>query len=62
MSMVELNKASLLPLQKSQTWDFTLGACSYPWLAGTEGMEKKMETTILGCIGTTRRIHSFIPS
>ena len=49
------------------------------WLAGNEGMEQKMETTImgLGCrarmekrietttkgyIGTTIRIHSFIPS
>ena len=25
-------------------------------------MEKKMETTTLGCIGTTIRIHSFMPS
>ena len=28
-----------------------LGA--YLWLAGNEGMEKKMETTIMGYIGTT---------
>ena len=25
-------------------------------------MEKKMETTILGYMGTIRRIHAFIPS
>ena len=25
-------------------------------------MEKKMETTMTGCVGTTIRIHSFIPS
>ena len=25
-------------------------------------MEKKMETTMTGCVGTTTRIHSFIPS
>ena len=25
-------------------------------------MEEKMETTIMGYIGTTMRIHSFIPS
>ena len=31
------------------------------WLAGKEGMEKKMETTIMGHIGTTIRVHSFIP-
>ena len=31
------------------------------WLSGDEGMEKKMETTIMGYIGTTIRIHSFIP-
>ena len=29
---------------------------------GTKEMEKKMETTALGYIGTTIRIHSFIPS
>ena len=28
------------------------------WLAGTERMEKKMETTIMGHIGTTIRIRS----
>ena len=32
------------------------------WLAGNEGMEKKTETTILGYIGSSVRIHSFIPS
>ena len=32
------------------------------WLAGNEGMETKMETTIMSYIRTTRRIHSFIPS
>ena len=30
--------------------------------AGNEGMEKKMDTTIMGYVGTTLRIHSFIPS
>ena len=29
------------------------------WLAGNGGMEKKMETTIMGYIGTTIRVHSF---
>ena len=29
---------------------------------GVEGMEKTMETTMMGYIGTTVRIHSFIPS
>ena len=29
---------------------------------GLEGMEKKMETTKQGYIGTTIRIHSFMPS
>ena len=32
------------------------------WLAGNEGMERNMETAILGYIGITIRIHSFIPS
>ena len=32
------------------------------WLTGNEGMEKNMETAIMGYIGTTIRIHSFIPS
>ena len=25
-------------------------------------MEKKMEATVMGCVGATTRIHSFIPS
>ena len=29
---------------------------------GLEGTEKKMETTVMGYIGATVRIHSFIPS
>ena len=29
---------------------------------GLEGMEKKLETTRMGYMGTTVRIHSFIPS
>ena len=37
-------------------WQFT-----YLWLAGNEGMEKKMETTIMGYVGTSIRIQSFIP-
>ena len=32
------------------------------WLAGKEGMEKKMETTKMGYLGTTTRIYLFIPS
>ena len=32
------------------------------WLAGNEGMQKILETTIMGYMGTTIRIHSFIPS
>ena len=24
-------------------------------------MEKNMETTVMGCTGTTKRIHSFVP-
>ena len=35
---------------------------SYLWLAGDEDMEKYMETTIMGYIGTTIRTHSFITS
>ena len=34
---------------------------TYPWLAKNEGMEKKMETTIMGFIGTTIRIYSLNP-
>ena len=34
----------------------------FPLVAGNEGMEKKMETTIMGHLGTSRRIHSFLPS
>ena len=33
------------------------------WLAGNQGMEKQMETIVRnGYLGTTTRIHSFIPS
>ena len=38
--------------------------CGYPFLAYGQpgkGMDKKMETTIVGYIGITVRIHSFIP-
>ena len=35
---------------------------TYLWFAGNEGMETKMATTMVGYIGTTSRIHSFIPS
>ena len=38
------------------------GPYSYIWLAGNEGLEPKVETVIVGYIGTTIRIHSFIPS
>ena len=36
-----------------------------PWMnpkAGNEGMEKKMEATLMAYIGTSMRIHSFISS
>ena len=32
------------------------------WLAGNEGMKKKMETTMMGYLETTVRIHSFLPT
>ena len=32
------------------------------WLAGSEGIEKKMDSPIMGYIGATIRIHPFIPS
>ena len=32
------------------------------WLAGYEGMKNEMETTMMDYIGTTIRIHAFIPS
>ena len=35
---------------------------TYFWLAANGGMEKKIETTTMGYIGTAIRIHSFIPS
>ena len=35
---------------------------SYLWLAGNEGMDKTMETTIKDYIGTTIRIHPFFHS
>ena len=35
----------------------------YLRLAGNEGMEKNMETTMIdGCIGAIATIHSFLPS
>ena len=34
----------------------------YLWLAGNEGLETKMETTIMGYIGTSIRIHCSIPN
>ena len=37
-------------------------ALPYLWLAGNEGRDKKTETAIMGYIGTTIRIRSFIPS
>ena len=32
---------------------------SYLWLAENEGMQKKTETTKMGYLGTTIRIHSY---
>ena len=40
----------------------TIGFRAYLWLAGNEGMEKKMETTKMGHLGTTISIYSSIPS
>ena len=37
-------------------------ATTHLWLAGNEGMETNMETTIMGYIGNTIRIHSFTPT
>ena len=37
-------------------------ALAYVWLAGNDGMEKKMETSIMDYLGITMRIHSIIPS
>ena len=31
------------------------------WLVWNEGMENRMETIIMGYIGITIRVHSFIP-
>ena len=42
--------------------DIPLTPQPYLWLAGNEGMDKKMETSIMGHIGTTIGILSFIPS
>ena len=44
--------------------DFSPASSSEPglWLAGNEGMGKKMETTIMSYIGITIRIHADIPS
>ena len=33
---------------------------SFRVYGGHEGLEKNMETAIMGCIGTTIRIHGFI--
>ena len=35
---------------------------TYLWLAGNEGMEKTMDTTTMGYIGTTIGIHFLMPS
>ena len=48
--------------------EINLGICLQPqgetglWFAVNEGMEKNMDTTRKGNIGTTIRIHSSIPS
>ena len=39
-----------------------LGFRAYLWLAGSEEMEKNMETTIIGFVGTTIRLPSSVPS
>ena len=40
----------------------TIGFRACLWLAGNEGLEKKMETAIMGHLGTTISIYSSIPS
>ena len=45
--------------------EWTLGVyrgITFLFLAGNAGMEKKMETSIMACIGTDIGIHSIIPS
>ena len=42
----------VIPLMLNHTWH----------LVSYEGMEKEMETSIMGYIGTTVSVHSFIPS
>ena len=42
--------------------DWLLGIIPGLWLAWNEGMDKKMDITIMGYIGITVRIHFFIPS
>ena len=38
------------------------GVLGFLWLAGNDGMEKKVRTTIMCYIGTNLRIHSSSPS
>ena len=40
----------------------SLASFTYHCLAGKGGMEKNMETTITGYLGTATRLQSFIPS
>ena len=49
-------------IKKMEYRAFSLITVGDLWLAGNEGMEKNMETIIMGYIGTYIRIHSFIPS
>ena len=51
---------------KRKTLNPKLGSCSdvsgYLWLAGNEGTDKKMKTTIILYAGTTIWVNSFIAS
>ena len=46
-------------LKYPEPLSFSIGCL---WLAGNKGMEKEMETIIMGSIRPTIRIHSFIPN
>ena len=59
-SSAEAALAAARPVQGTSGNQLSTGHTGL-WLAGNEGMEKEMETITMGYIGTTRKIHSFIP-
>ena len=54
--VAEVEKEDTDLQNNSQTWDSMRRATTGLWLARNEGMEKKMNTTTMGYIGTTARI------